>query len=396
MTVAHARATRPFVAENEWLRVEVDPASGIFSVSDRDAGLVVRHGNVFVDSGDIGDEYNYCPPPTDAIIEGFDRTPRIEVRRDRIGSLIIIEGELALPAWASEDRKGRSLALAQCAVRSVVRLLDGVRRVDISTTVDNRAGDHRLRVLFEAPFQTDYSEAEGAFDVVRRPAGPLPGGETWRERPVATYPQKSFVAVGDGRRGLLLANRGLPEFEVRPSGDGTIVALTLLRSVGWLSRDDLATRPGHAGPFLPTPGAQVFGVHTFEYALVPHAGDWHESGAYQQAHSFAVPLHAAAEARHDGILPPTAALIRLDPPDLVVSALKRSEDGKGLVLRAWNIAAEAVTATISLPPFVRGVRRVRLDETAAPDGDLAFTPGATPSVRLVAGPRQIITLYLEV
>src|SRR5206468_11357018 len=139
------------------------------------------------------------------------------------------------------------------------------------------------------PFAAAYSDAEGAFDVVRRAVTPPPGSEAWRERAVLTYPQKTFVAVGDGQRGLLLANRGLPEFEVQPSGDGLLIALTLLRCVGWLSRGDLATRPGHAGPGLPTPGRQTSGVPTFAYALAPFAGDWLTSPAYSLAHGLPVP-----------------------------------------------------------------------------------------------------------
>src|SRR5439155_3555871 len=142
----------------------------------------------------------------------------------------------------------------------------------------------------------------------------------------------------NGTHGLLLANRGLPEFEVEPAGDGLRIALTLLRCVGWLSRSDLATRPGHAGPGLPTPGGQTFGVHTFEYALVPFAGDWRTSRAYTLAHGFAVPLHALADVVHPGALPPAATLVACEPPELVLSALKRSEDGASLVLRAWNLA----------------------------------------------------------
>ena len=39
------------------------------------------------------------------------------------------------------------------------------------------------------------------------------------------------------------------------------LGLTLLRCVGWLSRDDLSTRYKHAGPGLETPGAQCLGLH---------------------------------------------------------------------------------------------------------------------------------------
>ena len=50
----------------------------------------------------------------------------------------------------------------------------------------------------------------------------------------------------------MILNRGLPAVEVTRLPGGTQIALTLLRSVGWLSRDDLATRRVAAGPLVPT------------------------------------------------------------------------------------------------------------------------------------------------
>jgi hypothetical protein len=47
--------------------------------------------------------------------------------------------------------------------------------------------------------------------------------------------------------------------------------MTLIRAVGDLSRNDLATRPsGHAGPPVATPAAQCLGLQRFELAFEPH------------------------------------------------------------------------------------------------------------------------------
>ena len=76
----------------------------------------------------------------------------------------------------------------------------------------------------------------------------------------------------DGKRGLALLNRGLPEYEVLP--DRRTLALTLFRAVNWIARPDLTTRIGDAGPMIATPDAQCLRTIEFDYALVPHAGDW--------------------------------------------------------------------------------------------------------------------------
>ena len=43
--------------------------------------------------------------------------------------------------------------------------------------------------------------------------------------------------------------------------------MTLVRSVGWLARFDVGTRPIPAGPEMPAPGAQVLGPITARFVL---------------------------------------------------------------------------------------------------------------------------------
>ena len=71
-------------------------------------------------------------------------------------------------------------------------------------------------------------------------------------------------------------SRGILEVEARPEADGTTMLLTLLRCVGWLSRSDLATRRGGAGPELETPDAQELGGHRFEFAVATFRGSYLE------------------------------------------------------------------------------------------------------------------------
>ena len=58
------------------------------------------------------------------------------------------------------------------------------------------------------------------------------------------------------RRGIAVLARGLREYEILHTPLGNEVALTLFRSVGWLSRGDLFVRSDQAGPDVETPAAQ--------------------------------------------------------------------------------------------------------------------------------------------
>ncbi len=144
---------------------------------------------------------------------------------------------------------------------------------------------------------------------------------------------------------LTIANRGLPEVEVlhNSRAAGAEIAVTLLRCVGWLSRDDFSTRKSHAGPFLETPSAQMIGEWEFDYSIIPgQAGD----SPCHQAWNFETPLRAAATGIHQGTLPASGSFIQVDNPSFVISAVKETEDDKGWIVRGYNIRERRYDVTL--------------------------------------------------
>ena len=65
-----------------------------------------------------------------------------------------------LPRALRPDRRGRSQSTVAVPIVSRVSLYPGVQRVDIETTVDNHAQDHRLRVQFPLPAEVDHAHTE--------------------------------------------------------------------------------------------------------------------------------------------------------------------------------------------------------------------------------------------
>ncbi len=377
--------------ENEFFHLQADRATGTLTVTDKASGAVWRGLNRFVDGADAGDLYNYSPPENDGLVEAPATPPSVTVEVGPARSTLRIELLYRLPAKLTDDRQGRAGELVDCPIVTEISLSPGVRRVDVRTTVDNRAADHRLRVHFPTPVRTAVSHAEGLFDVVSRPVAVPPATEDCSETPMGTYPQKTFVDVNDGQVGLLVANRGLPEFEVLGGEGGVTVALTLLRCVGWLSRDDFYARRGHAGPMLATPEAQCPGRHVLEYALVPHTGTW--AGVFPLAHAFAAPLRALPAAVQAGPLPLVQSFVEVAPDSLVVSAIKRPERGAGLIVRCWNTAETPVEGRLRLCwPFARATR-VNLNEE-----ELGPRPDRSPETCQVSLPvrgREIVSLRFE-
>ena len=376
--------------QNEYLSVQVNTEDGTLTVFDKETGIVLNGANAIIDGGDAGDEYTYSPPAEDLVISKPSQPPDIALIENGPSRFTLrVLRRYSLPASLTPDRRARSADRVICPITSYVTICQGVKRVDIRTEVQNEARDHRLRVLMPIGVQTPQSHAEGHFAVIPRPIGVPSPREDWLEHPVSSHPQRSFVDVNDGQIGLMVANKGIPEYDVGPGEGSTVIALTLLRCVGWLSRDDLATREGAAGPILPTPDAQMIGHHVFEYCLIPHAGSWET--VFQQAHWFANPLRAVRTGAHGGSLPTSASFLDVKPASVVVSAIKAPEEGEGIVLRCFNITGVPVTAQITV--FASLVRAERLNLNEESRGELPLNDEHT--VYLPLSPHEIATLRLH-
>ncbi len=346
------KASTQLFIENEFYTVEANPEDGTLTVSDKQTGAVFTGLNRFVDGGDVGDLYTYCPPEHDLLISKPMEPPKIELLSSGpVRSILRTSGRWSLPSASTTTRSERSAHMSVCPMVSEVSLTPGVRRIDIHTSVENLAKDHRLRVTFPLPYTIENAAAEGTFEVRSRPiAAPRPADVAeWLEEPANTFPQKRFVDASNGTVGLGVLNRGLPEYEiVRDESGRMAVAVTLLRCVEWLSRGDLATRRGHAGPMEFTPEAQCPGHHEFDYALVPHSGDWEaeEALVLREAQAFNTPVRVLVSEQHEGQLPPQARLVEVEPCTLVVSAIKQNETGQGVVVRVYNPLSQAVEASL--------------------------------------------------
>jgi len=358
-----ARLTRPsshppYNIENDFFTVEAMP-DGTLTVMDKRDGTRHPGLNRFVDGGDRGDEYNFCPPLSDPPAVG--RLKGVRVTHGPVLQTIELDLELHIPTGLASDRRTRSQDQVSLPVTTRVTLTPAVPRVDIQTKVDNRARDHRLRVHFPAPFAADAADHDGHFEIVNRKIGLPAFDSTWIEEPRPEQPQRSFTDLSDGKRGLMIANRGLPEVEALKNKDGNSeIALTLLRCVGWLSRDDFPNRKGHAGPFLPTPSAQMQGTWTFDYAIIPHAADWRN--AFELAYQFEVPLRGESTGLHEGPLPASGSFVEVLPSTFAVSAIKEAEDGRGWLVRGVNLLDEPLQVTIKPGYKFKKADRVNLAE----------------------------------
>ena len=364
--------------ENAFYRIDVNP-NGSFNIVDKQFGVNYPNCHIFEDTEDTGDEYTYSWAENSRTVTTENFQPEIRLKASGAFSATIeISGDFLLPAKLSDDRKTRSSEMVQCKLRTEITLLANTRRIECRTEFDNAVEDHRLRVLFPSGSTAKTCFADGHFAVIERPCY-YPGKPTaaTRSEYYATRHQNTFVSVADEQSGLMLANRGLPEYEIIEQNGKAMIALTLLRCVGWLSRNDFITRVIQAGPKIATPEAQCPGSHVFEYALIPHQKLWRTNAVFHQAHNFATQVFAQS---FSGNFPEewqSISLIHFDHPEICISTMKIADDGNGIIVRIYNPGDTQISATATVFAPIRKVQLTNLNEETgelvSPDNETTFT-----------------------
>ncbi len=368
--------------DNGLVRAVLHP-DGTVDLTDLGSGRVFAGLNLLEDSEDAGDEYDFGPVavPETVFAGGAPGEVKLVDASPLLGQATTVL-RFDLPRSLNRQRRGRDPRTTPCDVEVTIRLAAGSKRLDFETTINNRAFDHRLRAWFPTGLACREVVSDGAFVLSRRPCK-RPTNPAWPQPAPPTWPQQDFSVLGDDAASLAVFNRGLPEFEVLDDGQGrAIFALTLLRCVDWLSRDDFAARKKtNAGPTLFTPEAQLIGRRTFRYAVRSGTGDLFADDVKAESERYRTPppTHQGVRA---GSEPGGASLLRCDEPRVAVTALKRAFDGGALAVRLYNQDTAPVTATLALG-FAAGACR----KTGLLEDDLAV-PREAPT--LIAGGREVL------
>ena len=252
---------------------------------------------------------------------------------------------------------------------------------------DNAARDHRLRLRVRTDVDGGTTWADAAFGSIEREPANVALEHALVELPVLTAPLHRYVSRFNRQIGATLFSDGLTEYET----DGAEIAVTLLRSVGELSRNDLPERPGNAGWPASTPEAQGIGPFEAELALMLHGSrsvetlDEIERAADDVLHPLTGETLRSALA-----VPDSRSAITLEGAALAFSSVKESEDGGWIVLRGVNLADVETRGTWKLGRAPHEAQLARLDET--PTGPVSVLDDR---VRFVAPPRATVTILVR-
>ena len=175
-------------------------------------------------------------------------------------------------------------------------------------------------------------------------------------------------------------------------GSDPAIAMTLIRAVGDLSRNDLATRPsGHAGPPVATPAAQCMGLQRFELAFEPHGPAPLAGELLTRARAHNIPPRVTTARTPGGTAPLSHSFFSIDrrAGDVVLSALKQAEERSSTIVRVFNPGDEA--AQLILNPGTPVVQAFAVNFLEERQGTLTIENGG---VALRLTPKQIQTIEL--
>jgi alpha-mannosidase len=364
--------------------LRVDPKTGILTVFDKE-GVEILKGNEVVIDAEVGDLYfhkNYLEEPVGSesgvgIKFGIFKPEELKIEKGPVRTVITFKDSFYCLRWPYyiTDKFG-PLLYRQRTIDVVKRVVvyNDIPRIDFFTSLDSQQSHIRVRLRFDTCMAAPAYTRETQFGAVE-----LPAARTLEEG--VKMPSLTWLAAEEGGRGLAFLSKGVPINQVR----GGEIFCTLLRSVSVLSAD------GISGPLIPTPGAMELGKHSYQYSIFPYRGSWKNANVPREANCFGEGIVAFQVDR----LPKAREYesFRLEPDNLIVSALKKAERDESLVLRFFETSGEPCRARLGLPPQVSRAALADLLEREI-DEDQDRIELRDSQLEMEVHPFEIVTLKL--
>jgi alpha-mannosidase len=234
----------------------------------------------------------------------------------------------------------------------IISLAANSRRVDVATKIDWHERKTMLRVETDVAVRAAEVTYECAFGVVKRPTHQ---NTSW-DQAMFEVPGHRFADMAETGFGLALLN----DAKYGHSARGNRLGLSLVRS-----------------PVYPDPLADE-GEQGFTYALMPHAGEWHEAGVREEAEALNQPLLTLAAS---GLAATTIAPLQVAGLNVALSALKTAEEGDGLILRVYEPAGARGAVSVAAAGWQVSAP-LNIMEEPLQDADAVIPPFGVRSWRL--------------
>lgn len=303
--------------ENAVYKLTVGPDGDICSILDKRCGkeLVAEGQSIGLQLFENNVSENW--PAWEIKKEVIDRAPA------RVDGDVRVSVESAGPLMAvlRVDRRYKTSTFTQRII-----LYDGAvdDRIDIENQVDwqNRCS------LLKAGFPLSFGAPEASYDLglghIRR------GNNTDIQYEVPAQ-QWADLTAADGSYGVTILSDSRYGWD-KPA-DNTL-RLTLLHT------------PGTSKRFIHENTLDI-GPHTFTYSIVGHPGALDAAAAAAASDRLNQRKSAFITERHPGSLGREFSMACTDNPAIRIRALKRAEDGDGIIVRVYEFSGKPATGTVS-------------------------------------------------
>ncbi len=281
--------------------------------------------------------------------------------------------------------------------------------VHVRTHGQWHASQVTLKAAFDLPINPSQISAEAPYGTIERAPSDLAVVRTADTDNLAEDRKQSheeifedqdrymqrWVDTSDEKQGVLFLNNGLYGFDLQRQS----LRLSLLRApLDPGTREGLfAERITGLGPF------------SFSYGILPHSGDWRCVNAPKLSTEFNNPLisHPVQDGYHpNGVWRdwwdtresaptdvPKSFIGTSDTQSSLITAVKKAEDGKGMILRLAETFGESDNITITLPTRIQCVTETDMLERPTENGSDISLNGTQLTVPL--NPWEIKTLRIE-
>jgi alpha-mannosidase len=306
-----------FDLENQFLKVTISPETGnISSLFDTQHQREILSGegnqlHAFQDSGQYWDAWNIDPK--------------------------YAEHPLPNPELIQIQRSGSQVEVIRKLGHSTFKhtyiLEPNSPILKIRTEVDWKERHVVVKAAFPLTISADFATYEIPCGAITRKGNCEANERTTTPKTAQEKAQWEVSALGwadlsDGEYGVSLLSDCKHGYDCTPDQ----IRLTLLR-----------------GSEFPDPEADL-GYHEFTYALYPHAGDWRSAQTVRKAHELSQPLHPVTidQPNPQGAHPPVASLFDLHSENLILTALKQSEDHPNQwILRCYECHGEPTDLSLN-------------------------------------------------
>jgi alpha-mannosidase len=336
-------APSPFAPENSLFRVAIDSVSGwVKSIFDKRSGKEILAG-----AGNRIQLLEDLPKQWDAWNIGltgkeFPTAFRgaVVVEQGPVRTIVRLERDFLKPGvkkdFPTED-------FPSSFFTQDIVLYNGLDRIDFTTDADWWEDHTMVKVAFPLAFGDTVATYEAPYGTIRRSTQM----RNSIEQAQVEVPAARWADVSTDDYGVSLINSAKYGYDIK----GSTMRLSLLRS-----------------PKYPDPTADR-GKHVISYSLYPHSGRWQSAATHQRGYEFNTPLLTAMTDAHEGKLPVTESFLSITPSNLVLTSVKKAEEGNAWVLQWYDVKGESSSAVVSLPfPPSRAMISNFVEEDGAPIG----------------------------